>query len=464
MEREMGGENDGKQVGGVGVEDGPTTPSLKVPGTEKRGRGRPRKTAEGEKYQRKPQVYRSEVFRLTETDLEVFEWLAMHRWSTREMLVEQFYSRPKRLNAGLKPSGAYGAQRLTKLVRSGYIEPSKFRIGPMVPLLLSKTGYGVLHGMGRVEWAHYLGEIDPSTIEHERLCQVLRIRLQSLGVTGWQTERRLKWESHVKGPKGLEFVSDAQFEAGGYRWCLEVERTLKSKDKRIKAFDVRAKMSKSMRYLYVVPKAILENLRESMKSNSFELGLYIWDEDAFREGQNTVKSSFPFEKADLHLHDLLRGGFEAPIASRRLREAVMAGEAELATMVRDFSADVVSLIDRRSKTMTAYVEAVAKQQKEGWLALGKKAVERPQFDSQTVKELRQRFAAVTRRRRELRAKLNNTELDASKKLEVAFDEYASQLEAFDAGKADPVRGADAFLVKAHELRGLLIVLNNRKIP
>jgi hypothetical protein len=415
-------------------EEVPTRPMAMVSGgVEKRPPGRPRKTPVGEKYQRKPQVYRSDVYRLTATDLGVFEWLAEHRWSTRETLVEAFYSQPEswKLREGEKPSGAYGVQRITKLIRSGYLRQSKFRIGSVVPLLLTQVGYGVLHGQGMAEWAHHLEEIDPATLEHERIAQALRLQLEALGVTGWMTERNLSWANRAKG---LQFVSDAQFDSGGYRWCLEVERRLKSKERRSQGFAVRARASNTVRYLYVIPAAILGAVQESMKLQSFELGLYVWRESDFRAGKASVWSLFPGENAELQLTKLLGGGFEDAITLRRKRKVEAKAYAELRTSVLAFAKELLDQIARTLSQMTSYEQALAQRNK-GVLGIGAEKIQAPRFASSSLKTFQEKFSAITKRRREWRES-DGIELDAIRTIEVSFQEYLGELIAIDKKNAE----------------------------
>jgi hypothetical protein len=420
----------------VAEEEVPTRPMVPVGVVvEKRGRGRPRKTPVGGKYQRKPQVYRPDVYRLTETDLGVLEWMAEHRWSTRETLVEAFYSRPegKKLRDGVKPSGAYGVQRISKLIRSGYIQQSKFRVGSVVPLLLSKTGYGVLHGQGRAEWAHYFDEIDPATIEHERISQALRLRLEALGVTGWMTERYLSWQNRVKG---LQFVSDAQFDAGGHQWCLEVERSLKSKDRRSKGFEVRSRASESVRYLYVIPSSILGAVRESMKFKTFESGLYVWREEDFRQGRAVVASTFPGEDAGQMLEKLLRGGFEPAIAQKRKQKVQAKAHDELLKSILDIAKALLAQIAQTQSQMASYGQAIANRSK-GIMGIGAEKIDPPKFVSGPLKEFQDKFRAITKRRREWRHS-DGIELEDIRDIEVGFDEYLSELIAVDKKIAEDV--------------------------
>lgn len=417
-------------------EEAPTRPMVVVSGgVEKRPPGKPRKTPVGEKYQRKPQVYRSDVYRLTETDLGVFEWLAEHRWSTRETLVEAFYSQPEswKLREGEKPSGAYGVQRITKLIRSGYIRQSKFRIGSVVPLLLTQVGYGVLHGQGMAEWAHHLEEIDPATIEHERIAQALRLRLEALGVTGWMTERHLSWANRAKG---LQFVSDAQFDSGGYRWCLEVERRLKSKERRSQGFAVRARASGTVRYLYVIPAAILGAIRESMKLQDFESGLYVWRESDFRARKAVVWSSFPGENVELMLEKLLQGGFEPAIEQRRKQKVQTKAHDELLKSVLDFAQSLLAQIAKTQSQMASYGQAIANRSK-GIMGFGAERIDSPKFVSSSLKEFQDKFGAVTKRRREWRQR-DNIELEEIKNIEESFREYLVELIAVDKKIAEDV--------------------------
>lgn len=419
---------------------------------EKRPRGRPRKTAGGEKYQRKPQVWRSEVYRVTDSDLDVLQWVAEQRWSTKEVLVRSVYAKPdpKRLNGAAKPSGAYGLQRIQKLIRSGYLEASRFRVGQTVPLLLTPTGYALLHGQGRVEWAHHFPDLNPAMFEHELLLQELRIQLEQLGATVWQGERELAWVNRVEG---LPFVSDARFRAGGWVWHLEVERTLKSKDRRIKSAEVRAKLND--RYLYVVPERIWEAVKESITQGGligFEGGLYWLSDSNARSGQMTVRCKWSDWK-QAPLQTLLGGGFEPELTQRRKATATWQAEQAMKREFSNLAFSVHNHITTARGALQRYVEQLANKRKD--------KLEVPKFSS--TDELASSFRLMTAMRRKWR-ETHSIELDGFKALEMAFYAYDDQLSATQKAIAKSIADGNpqAFrLSRGDDLEKALFVLSAR---
>lgn len=236
-------------------------------------RGRPRKRQAGEK---RRQLWRAGVHTVTERDLSVLEWVAEHRFSTAELLIKACYSTPDpRRLGGKAPSGTYGSVRIAKLIRDGFLTPSTYRIGKTVPLLLSQKGYNLLHGQGRVEWAQFIPEIGMATFEHECSIQRLRMLLRDKhGATSWNNERLMK---QFRRDKALPYVPDARFNAGGYEWVLELERTLKNSGRIKELLEVREKANKKTRMLYVMPRALMESFRAVISKNymTFPQGLYI---------------------------------------------------------------------------------------------------------------------------------------------------------------------------------------------
>src|SRR5258708_4260574 len=83
---------------------------------------------------------------LSERDLALFEWIAEHRFSTKQLLIDRFFSAPTRLRPGATKSGEYAAGRLKRLEHTGYLRRSRYRVLNESPLLLSEQGYALLHG------------------------------------------------------------------------------------------------------------------------------------------------------------------------------------------------------------------------------------------------------------------------------------------------------------------------------
>ena len=249
---------------------------------------------------------------LSERDLDVLEWIAEHRWSTRELLVEALYSapNPEKMRAGVEASGKYGRERVAKLERAGFIHPSFIKIGTTVPLLLTPKGYDILHGQGRAEWAHPFPDIDASRFSHEILLQRLHISLVKLGATSWLSERRL---SQLNRRNGLPYVPDARFEAGGRKFALEFERTLKAK-KRLHAFlEVRAKSNQQTKMLYVLPEQLVVPFKKAISDSwsQFAPGLYVLMEEDFVSGKKPLTvQCLNSQWQKMKLADLLSGGPE----------------------------------------------------------------------------------------------------------------------------------------------------------
>ena len=276
---------------------------------------------------------------LSERDLDVLEWIAEHRWSTRELLVDALYSEPnpEKMRAGVVPSGKYGRERVAKLERAGFIHPSFIKIGTTVPLLLTPRGYDVLHGQGRAEWAHPFPDIDASRFSHEILLQRLRIVLGKMGASSWICERRL---SQMNRRSGLPYVPDARFEAGGRKFALEFERTLKAKKRLHEFLKVRAKSNQHTKMLYVLPERLLASFRKAITDSwsEFSVGLYVLTEEDFVSGQAGLTVQCLNSKwQTMSLADLLSGQPE-PVEVEALNKKSKQQKSE-----RDFQASKQSM-------------------------------------------------------------------------------------------------------------------------
>lgn len=258
---------------------------------------------------------------LSQRDLDVLGWIAEHRWSTQGLLLEAFFANPNplKVSAGRKPSGKYGRERLWALEREGYIQPSRYRVGTTVPLLLSPRGYSLLHGQGMVEWAHPFPDIDVARFEHEILIQRLRVMLERMGAREWKTERML---SQLNRSEGLPYVPDAKFEIGGYWYALEAERTLKAKKRLHEFLGQRAKANKRTRMLYVLPERLLSPFAKAIKDSfsQFTPGLFVLVQEEFPHGgKPLLVRCLNSGWATMPLSDLLAGQHE-PAEAKRLQE------------------------------------------------------------------------------------------------------------------------------------------------
>jgi len=418
-------------------------------------RGRPRKLAVGEK---RKQLWRPGVHTITERDLAVLEWVAEERFSTAELLVRACFSSPdpKRLQ-GKAASGTYGSVRIAKLISDGFLTVSQYRIGKTVPLLLSLKGYSLLHGQGRIEWAQFIPELSLGTIEHELLIQDLRLKLTQLGATNWRCERFLSWKNRAKQ---MRFVPDAQFEAGGSTWNLEIERSLKAKKRRQEALELRSNVD--ARFLYVVPESLWEAVKETLPPTGFESGMYWLSEADARQGRLTVKCRYSDPWAWQHempLAELLSGKFEPMLVQRR--RASIEWEAKEA-MRKEFSGlvfDTLNHINPARATMQQFANMLATRRK-GVLGVGADKISPLKFLS--LGDLEARYAAMTMVRRKWRA--HGVELDAFKNLELTFDAYVEQLRAIEAASAKTIAEGQPVAYKspkADELEKALSVLSGQ---
>ncbi len=200
---------------------------------------------------------------VSERDLELFVWVAEHRFSTKALLIERFYSEPTKLKEGAKASGQYGAVRLRAMVRQGYLKPSKYRIMREAPLLVSELGYRLLHGIGRVPDYRALPDIEIENFEHDVWVQRLRLAFErEHGCKSWSTERAMKL---AQQDRQLPYIPDGRFYgADGMPWNLEIERTPKRLDRLKEVLAVRAKTSKKTRVLYVLDRKFSEFYRAQM--------------------------------------------------------------------------------------------------------------------------------------------------------------------------------------------------------
>lgn len=196
-------------------------------------------------------------------DLAILGWMAEHRFSTKELLVDRFYSSSTRIRPGAKPSGSYGSQRIGQLEREGYLRRSRYRVHSTAPLLLSDLGYRLLHGRELALGYHPLADLDIESFEHDVWAQRLRIAFErDLGCSRWRTERSLKMAA---GKAGLPYVPDARFYSpNGQAWNLEVERTPKRADRLKTLLGERAQASRKSAILYVLDRRFSEFYRDQM--------------------------------------------------------------------------------------------------------------------------------------------------------------------------------------------------------
>lgn len=200
---------------------------------------------------------------VSERDLELFEWVAKHRFSTKALLIERFYSEPKRLRDGAQASGQYGAVRLRAMIHQGYLRLSKYRVLREAPLLVSELGYRVLHGLGRLPDYRTLPDMDIENFEHDVWVQKLHIAFErDYGCKSWVTERAMKLAQEARA---LPYLPDGRFYgADGQPWNLEVERTPKRLDRLKEVLAVRAQSSKKTRVLYVLDRRFSDFYRAQM--------------------------------------------------------------------------------------------------------------------------------------------------------------------------------------------------------
>jgi hypothetical protein len=200
---------------------------------------------------------------VSERDLELFEWVAEHRFSTKALLIERFYSEPTRVRDGAKASGQYGAVRLRAMIGQGYLRPSKYRVLRESPLLVSDLGYRLLHGRGRVADYRALPDIDIENFEHDVWVQKLRIQFErDYGCKSWSTERAMKL---AQQERQLPYLPDGRFYGSDDQpWNLEVERTPKRLDRLREVLGVRAEASRKSRVLYVLDRRFSDFYREQM--------------------------------------------------------------------------------------------------------------------------------------------------------------------------------------------------------
>ena len=194
-------------------------------------------------------------------DVEVLQWVCEHYFSTKEILLGRFYAESKFLTVG-QQTGQYGSRRVTKLLREGYLGPSRYRVLGAVPLLLAPIGYKLLHGQGLSIEHHPVPDIDIANFEHDVWVQRLRTMFElQYGATKWRTDRVLQ---RIQSEKKLPYVPDARFRIGEQSWNLEVERTPKRKDRLKDLLKVRAEGSHKTRVLYVLDRRFSEFYREHM--------------------------------------------------------------------------------------------------------------------------------------------------------------------------------------------------------
>jgi hypothetical protein len=137
---------------------------------------------------------------------------------------------------------------------------------------------------------------------------------------------------------------------------------------------------------------------------------------------------------EMPLENLLRGGFEPALATKRHNNAVTYACAEMRTEFSSLASSVRSHISSARAVMERYTTKLATRRK-GMMGIGAEKIDPTNFSSWS--ELEQRFAVMTTMRRKWRAS-HAVELEGFKSLELAFGAYVEQLSATEKATAKSI--------------------------
>ena len=157
----------------------------------------------------------------TDRDLEMFRFLSQQKFATREQIARRFFpnARPE---VTRRERVCY--RRLLELRQFGLLECRPVVLGGTPLYQSSRLALAELGRSGEPVLP-YLDNIDIRTYEHDRRVTDVRIAVEWLGATEWRSERSLihrGWRGHAP---------DATFAVGATKWALELELSLKRKDR-----------------------------------------------------------------------------------------------------------------------------------------------------------------------------------------------------------------------------------------
>jgi hypothetical protein len=230
---------------------------------------------------------------LTERDRQVFRFLAEQKFASKEQLGRRFFP-----NAQVEPTrpDRVCQRRLLELRQFGLLECRPVVLGGTRLYQVSRLALGELARAGEAVLP-YLDNIDVRTFEHDRRVTDVRVAVEWLGVADWQSERSLLhcgWHGHPP---------DATFAVGGTKLALELELSLKRKDRYVDIFRGYARdPGRLVLYLCSTPgmrRALLRTATRSPEPSLFYFGL--WDDWAEKE----AACEFEGRRDSLRLVDLL---------------------------------------------------------------------------------------------------------------------------------------------------------------
>jgi hypothetical protein len=229
----------------------------------------------------------------TERDLAMFRFLAEEKFATKEQLARRFFP-----NAQAEPTRPLRVcyRRLLELRQFGLLECRPVVLGGTPLYQASRLALGQLAEADEPVLP-YLDNVDVRTFEHDRRVTDVRVALEWLGATEWRSERSLLhrgWRGHPP---------DATFAIGGTKLALELELSLKRKDRYEEIFRGYAlDPGRLVLYLCGTPgmrRALLRTAARSPEPSLFYFGL--WDEWAEKEAACELEG----RRDSLRLLDLL---------------------------------------------------------------------------------------------------------------------------------------------------------------
>lgn len=159
---------------------------------------------------------------LGDRDLAMFRWVSEQKFATKEQLTKRFFPKSNETLRTRPDRVCY--RRLLELTHFDLLESRRLPVGGLPLYLVSRAAVRELAQTDSSPLP-YLGHIDMRTFEHDRRSTDVRVAVEARGVLDWTSERRLlhaAWAGHVP---------DAVFTTGGARVALEMEVSLKRRDR-----------------------------------------------------------------------------------------------------------------------------------------------------------------------------------------------------------------------------------------
>jgi len=225
-------------------------------------------------------------------DLDLFGFVADQRFVTRRQLCRRFWPGPS------GKSDQVGYRRLLLLRRHGLLETRHVPTDAEQIFQLGKLGRKELEADRRAVLP-YLSGIDLRNFRHDSLVTDVRIEAEVSLQTAWRSERRLhqeRWQGHA--PDGL-------FVLGQYLFALELELSVKPKEKLRAIFASNREKNPEVYWLYLAATPRIGNLVLERAPANKRYWVGQWD-----DWKTFGLSAMPwrrFDETELRLNQVTRG-------------------------------------------------------------------------------------------------------------------------------------------------------------